>query len=156
MWAKARHVLVWLALAAVVGGCASAHWMAEVMAPKKPSSEPAGAQKRSTAQDGQDLEEAVQLILDLRYKEGADTLQDLLPRLEMVGDRERAGEAYFWLGYCHEKQGRGDKAAELYRKVIEEYAETRAAGMARQRLGDVAPGEGAAKGAGNGAAPKDG
>lgn len=81
-----------------------------------------------------DLDEAIALVAQLRYDEAADRLSPLVETFDAADDPARAAEAMFWLAYCHEKQGRTDRAATLYESVIRSYPGTPAARQAADRL----------------------
>jgi TolA-binding protein len=80
------------------------------------------------------FDQAVALVAQLRYDEAADKLSPLPEAFDAAGDPARAAEALFWLGYCHEKQGRTDRAASLYQNVIRSFPATPAARQAADRL----------------------
>lgn len=125
MWAK-RTAWV-LAAAAGLSGC-----MAQIE--YRPSS--AG---RPRPQDVAALNEAVELVAQLKYADAADKLSGLIPLLRTAGDRQHAAEAMFWLGYCYEKQGGAAVAATWYERVKGMYPNTPAARQAEQRLRQLPP-----------------
>ena len=131
MWARITLLPL---VAALAGGCANQpEWPAAWR--RGPTTEPAA--KR---QDRATFEEAVALTANLCYDKAAEKFEEVLPRFEAGGDRKRASEAMFWLGYCREKQGRTDEARRLYRKLRLRYWRTPPAKQADRRL-DALPEE---------------
>lgn len=78
--------------------------------------------------------EAVALTESLRYEEAAARFGQVFERLSNIGNRPKAAESLFWLGFCREKQGRLTEAGEIYRRVTQEYTSTTAAREAGERL----------------------
>ena len=127
MWAKASQLL--LLIAAALGGCAM-----EAPEPNQYKFAPARIARQREAAI---LEEAVALAAELRFEPAAEKFQQVLDRSLPAGDRQHACEAMFWLGYCREKQGRRTEAVELYQRVISDFAGSRAAALAQQRLSQL-------------------
>lgn len=89
-----------------------------------------GAEKEADT----DFDEALTLIAELKYSQARMRLLPLVEMYEASGKRSRLAEATFWVGYCYEKEGRGDDAAEHYNSVIRRYPRTSAARQSRERL----------------------
>lgn len=85
------------------------------------------------------FDQALALVAQLCYDEAADRLSPLVETFDAAGDPARAAEAMFWLAYCHEKQGRTDRAASLYQNVIRSFPATPAARQAADRLTRLSP-----------------
>ena len=81
------------------------------------------------------LDEGVSLATELKYDEAAGKFEDALLRFEAAGAPQRAAEAMFWLGFCHEKRGRTEEARQVYRRLMGKYGRTPAARQASRRLG---------------------
>jgi hypothetical protein len=80
------------------------------------------------------LDQATAEVLALRYTQ-AEMLLIPLPGVFVAGgDRVRAAESVFWLGYCCEQLGRTDQAEVRYLDVLRDFPRTPAARMARVRL----------------------
>ena len=77
---------------------------------------------------------AVARVSDLKYAEAEAAFLELIPRLESSGAWTHAAEAIFWLGFCQEKDGRGDQARATYRRLQRVYPGTPAATQAAERL----------------------
>jgi len=140
VWAKAIRAAVWAALAGMMGGCAAEmkpfSWNFGALAAR-----PAKASRTDTGQASADekteLDEAVELVSQLQYKEAGEKLRNLIPRLAASGDVPVLAEATFWLGYSHEKQEQTDEAARYYRKIVNDYQDTPAAARAEERLRNI-------------------
>ena len=124
-------LLATAAALAALAGCAS------VSAPLKPARAPVVAMAAQTPAVT-DLDRAVALTAELRYAEAAREFVALEKVCRAGGDAPRAAESAFWLGFCHEKLGRFDEAAEVYRRTQQEYPRTRAARQAGERLSRLA------------------
>jgi tetratricopeptide (TPR) repeat protein len=125
-----------LVVTACLAGCAAMHGAAR--------QGPPGAYRAPLpAVDGQGplgagaglFDEAVAEIARLEYAAAADKLTRALPAYERMGDRARAAETLFWLGYCHEKEQLTEEARRCYGRLVAEYPGSRAAEQARLRLG---------------------
>jgi TolA-binding protein len=79
-------------------------------------------------------EQAMVLVAEQRYEEALRRLVPLPPAFEKAEDWNRAAAAYFWMGYCNEKQGRLSQAIDLYRHVTHLYGTTPASRQAGDRL----------------------
>jgi hypothetical protein len=80
------------------------------------------------------LDQATAEVLALRYTQ-AEMLLIPLPGVFVAGgDRVRAAESIFWLGYCCEQLGRTGQAEIRYLEVLRDFPQTPAARMARVRL----------------------
>lgn len=90
---------------------------------------------RQRTPDRRTLDQAVARTAEGSYRAATEMLAPLVERFAAAGDRRRAAEATYWLGYCTEKLGRSQRAAELYRRVVRQYGEQPAARHARRRLG---------------------
>jgi hypothetical protein len=80
------------------------------------------------------LEQATAEVLALRYTQAEMLLIPLPGAFVAGGDRVRAADSIFWLGYCCEQLGRTDQAEMRYLDVLREFPRTPAARMARVRL----------------------
>lgn len=80
------------------------------------------------------LEQATAEVFSLRYTQAEMLLAPLPGVFVAGGDRVRAAESIFWLGYCCEQLGRVDQAEIRYLDVLREFPQTPAARMARVRL----------------------
>jgi len=94
---------------------------------------------RATADELAAFNEAQERIARQRYAEAQALLAPLVPAFAKAGDTDRASRSLFWLGFCHEKQGRPQTASDLYAQVIERYPDTPAARQAATRLKDLPP-----------------
>ena len=122
--------LVWIAAAAC--GCAASPGYLGVER-DEPSVSPPGVRAASGAQNVAAFDDAVNLAARLRYDEAADKFARVLVRFEAAGDRRRAAETMFWLGYCYEKTGRAQDAADSYQKVMQKYPDLPASSWAKER-----------------------
>ena len=77
---------------------------------------------------------AVAQVTDLKYAEAAAGFAALIPRLEASGAWTHAAEAIFWLGFCQEKTGQGNRARATYQRLQGAYPKTPAARQATGRL----------------------
>ncbi len=77
---------------------------------------------------------AVALVTDLKYAEAEAAFLAMIPQLESSGAWTQAAEAIFWLGFCQEKDGRGDQARATYQRLQRVYPGTPAATQAAERL----------------------
>jgi len=84
------------------------------------------------------FEEAMALVGELKYDKAAGRFAPLEDPFAASGRLERAAQCLFWEGYCNEKLGRLSRAAEMYRQVLDRYADTRAAATTRRRLAQLA------------------
>jgi hypothetical protein len=123
---RTNAVLLFLCLAVLAGGCAAQHRFGPVA-----SSRPAPRVVKKAAAD---LDAAVELVTELKYKEAAAKLGPLTTTFADARDKTRAAEATFWLGYCREKLGDADEARKAYELVAKKYPDTPAAGQAHARL----------------------
>ena len=82
--------------------------------------------------------EALALVADLRYSQATAKLIPLIEAFELVGQQNRAAQATFWVGYCHEKQGQEDEAVDSYNRVVRTYPQTSASRQATERLSRMA------------------
>lgn len=144
MWLRSLRLLVSLLTAAILlTGCAAAEWRqdqaaispyraAEDRPPSPAADEPdAGQRARMTA----DIDRAVGLIAQFEYAHAAAILRRLTLKLASDPNAPRAGEVWFWLGYCCEKQSLPAEAREHYVHVLEQYPRRPAAVQASRRLG---------------------
>jgi TolA-binding protein len=107
--------------------------MTDAAGEARPAPEAARAAARPAKAAGDALADAVARVMEGRYEAAARELAALIAPLEASGDRRRAAEATFWLGFCREKQSRVDEAAELYGRVRSAYPLQPAARQAEQR-----------------------
>lgn len=89
---------------------------------------------RLTRSDLADLESAIADVTARDYSAARPRLSVLAERFEAGGDPEHAAEAYFWLGYCHEKTASTSAAQVFYQRVIDRYHGTPSAAQARLRM----------------------
>ena len=147
MWLRSLIVLTSLLTGAMLlTGCGAspqqyAHMDREASRPA-PAAEPptwAGApaepNRAQRARMEADIDRAVGLIAQLEYPHAAAILQRLTLKLASDPNAPRAGEVWFWLGYCREKQGLPAEAREHYVHVLEQYPRRPAAVQASRRLG---------------------
>ena len=80
------------------------------------------------------LEEAVALAMNFEYAIATGKLLQVAPRFEAAGDKRRAADSLFWLGFCHQKQGKSAEARQVYTTVVQKYPREQAAGKAREYL----------------------
>ena len=113
-----------LLLALVMGGCSAGY------SPWQYNSKPA---KVATQADLATFNEAVSLVESQRYEAAAGKFHQVFDNFALAGDRQRAAESLFWIGFCREKQRRLDEARSIYLRLAEEYAGTRAAEEANKR-----------------------
>lgn len=127
---KARQ-LVLIACATVMAGCAMSR---ERYGPwgRSPADDlrPMGVNQRLL----QEFNAAVALVAEQRYQEAAANFNGIFQAFEAGGDEDGAAESMFWIGFCQEKQQRGDQARDLYKRLISKYPETPAARQAAERL----------------------
>ena len=81
-----------------------------------------------------EFNEALALVADLRYSQARAKLFPLIEAFEVIGQQSRSAEAAFWVGYCYEKQGQKDEAADSYNRVVRRYPQTSASRQATERL----------------------
>jgi len=122
---RTNAVLILLCLAVLAGGCSAEHRFGA--APRSPA--PRVDKKAAT-----DLDAAVGLVTELKYKEAAAKLGPLAATFTDACDKAHAAEAAFWLGYCREKLGNADEARKAYELVAKKYPDTPAARQAHARL----------------------
>ncbi len=79
------------------------------------------------------LDAAIELVAELKYKEAAAKLTPMTATFAKAGDKPKAAEANFWLGYCREKLGNTEEAHKLYDLVARKYPDTPAARQAIAR-----------------------
>ena len=96
---------------------------------KMAMSDEASAQRLDSA-----FNEGLALVADLRYSQARAKLLPLIDAFEAAGEPNRAAEATFWVGYCHEKQGQKDEAVDSYNSVVRTYPQTSASRQATERL----------------------
>ena len=99
-----------------------------------------------------DMDVAMALITELRYADAATLLEEVIAKTTPVAaaavqrDRQTgydqllpAGrtDAMFWLGFCREKLGQTERAAEMYRAVIARGDQDQYVTQARQRLAEL-------------------
>lgn len=132
-------IILAAAVSAVFGGCGvpeSGNLGQPVRNPLSvdPAS-PTSADQDSLSQ----FREAVNMVADLKYEAALPKLLTVSIDLEGEGDRARAAEAMFWLGYCHEKLNRHQDALDTYARIIKDYPATTAAKQANLRLTRLTP-----------------
>ena len=139
-------VMALLLAALLLAGCGVAEPMAQydTAVPGVSDSE-AGFEPPATEEEvgplAARLEAAIDLVGQLEYARAALELQSLAPRFQAVGDATRTAEAWFWLGFCREKQRRAADARTIYMHVANMYPDEPAGQQARRRLKDL-PGGG--------------
>jgi len=144
MWLRSLTVLACLLTAAILlTGCSAVNWQhdyealpshraAEDRPPSPAADEPDAAQRARMAAD---IDRAVGLIAQLEYAHAGAILRRLALKLASDPNAPRAGEVWFWLGYCCEKQGLPAEARKHYVHVLEQYPRRPAAVQASRRLG---------------------
>ena len=80
------------------------------------------------------FDDAVVLVGKLKYAEAEAKFRQLATWYEAGGDRTRAGECAFWVGFCLEKQRRVSDARAQYDETMSKFPGTSAARMAARRL----------------------
>ena len=88
------------------------------------------------------FDDAVALVGKLKYVEAEAKFRQLAAWYEAGGDKARAAECTFWVGFCLEKQRRVSDARAQYDKTTSKFPGTSAARMAarrRRQLPDPAP-----------------
>ncbi|HDZ20065.1 hypothetical protein LCGC14_0095940 [marine sediment metagenome] len=145
-----RPLVTTLLLAALLlAGCAVGEPMAryETAVPAEPDSAAGSSPAPTAAPTSEEvgplaarLAAAIDLVGQLEYARAALELQSLAPRFQAVGDATRTAEAWFWLGFCREKQRRAADARTIYMHVANVYPKEPAGQQARRRLKDL-PGE---------------
>ena len=153
MWLRSLTLLASLLTAAMLlTGCEAAEWRHGQAAmsphraaedrPPSPAAEPptwAGAaaepDRAQRARMEADIDRAVGLIAELEYGHATAILRRLTLELASDPNAPRAGEVWFWLGYCREKQDLPAEAREHYVHVLEQYPRRPAAVQASRRLG---------------------
>jgi TolA-binding protein len=81
-----------------------------------------------------DFEEAVALVSSLRYNEAEPKFRKLSFWYESAGDKERAAECVFWIGFCLEKRGKTAEARLQYDKAMRQFSGTSAARLSAERV----------------------
>lgn len=84
------------------------------------------------------IQGAADLIMELKYDEAKEILIPLVEKHEKRAAGNHVAEAFFWLGYCHEKQDWVAQAIHRYNQVILKYSESKAAQQAKERLDSIA------------------
>ena len=137
MWARTPvHILTALLAAAAgapLGGCgasAGGGWLGGLFGSGQP-------QRAALVEvgNGDDFEEGVSLVSQLKYAEAERKFFTALEWYEAAGDRPRTAETKFWLAFCYEKQGRIPEAEELYNHILKKHGKTPAARQAAERMG---------------------
>ncbi len=81
------------------------------------------------------IDEGVGLVGERRYAEAEMKFRRVEVWFQAEGDKARAAECLFWIGFCREKQGRTVEARGQYDKLIRDYPGTAAARQATERMG---------------------
>ncbi len=82
----------------------------------------------------QRFQEAMRLVEAFEYEKARPMLSKLAGEYENAGQVPAAAQCLFWAAYCYEKSQSDPEAISLYRRVVNDYAQTRSARTARQRL----------------------
>ena len=122
MWVRFAIVAALTAAAALTGCNAKGEYSRDELPP------------RATQRDVATLEEAVALAMNFEYAIATGKLLQVAPRFEAAGDKRRAADSLFWLGFCHQKQGKSAEARQVYTTVVQKYPREQAAGKAREYL----------------------
>ncbi len=132
--------IVAIAAATAVAGCAAPQLDKATALNSAANSVPGDAATNSSDQDiVAQFDEAVAMVADLQYEAALPKLLTVGIELEAAGDRARAAEAMFWLGFCHEKLRHDQDAMDTYTRIIRDYPATTAAKEAGARLTRFAP-----------------
>ena len=134
MWARATLPVLIIA-AAMLGGCGAVQFESDAL----PGNGVGATRVRVHTGTLVDFNHAVQVASKGRYTEAAVLFEEVARQFKVAGDRKRAAEAVFWIGYCHEKSDRFIEAETYYRRVIETYPRQPAAAQSRQRLTRIRP-----------------
>lgn len=139
-----RPLVMTLLLAALLAGCGAAYMSQDDAAGPDAFDSEAGSAPAPTSEEvgplAARLEAAIDLVGQLEYARAALELQSLAPRFQAVGDATRTAEAWFWLGFCREKQRREADARTIYMHVANVYPDEPAGEQARRRLKDLSDG----------------
>ena len=107
MWVRFAIVAALTAAAALTGCNAKGEYSRDELPP------------RATQRDVATLEEAVALAMNFEYAIATGKLLQVAPRFEAAGDKRRAADSLFWLGFCHQKQGKSAEARQVYTTVVQ-------------------------------------
>ena len=80
------------------------------------------------------FDEAVADVANLKYDQAGKKFASLLQVFENAGDKQRASETMFWMGYCYEKTSRKEQAVVFYEQLIRKYPKNPASLQAQDRL----------------------
>ncbi len=133
MRAKLIHCLL-LAIALSVVGCGAIGSFPYFSSKSARMEEMAKYDKASAQRLDSAFNEGLALVADLRYSQATAKLLPLIDAFEAAGEQNRAAEATFWVGYCYEKQGQDDEAADFYNRAVRVYPQTFASRQATERL----------------------
>ncbi len=119
MRCQTAQFVVLFAAAALIAGCGVPQWQKKT--------EPQAPAPARASEAVKEYDEALGLIVELRYEEAAEILQRVVNLLDEAGDRPRASQGFFWFGYCLEKLHMLDNARKAYTQLIAVYPGTAAA-----------------------------
>ena len=134
MWARIAIACLFVVSAAITG-CGSPVFSGHLATPEVHVRN--GADVSVTPEDQARFHAAKDLIMELKYAEAEDMLEDLMKKFEQGGSFNCAAESIFWLGYCAEKLSRPTDAVLRYQDVRERYPNTRAAEQAEIRMAQI-------------------
>lgn len=81
-----------------------------------------------------DFDAGVQMAAEGRYSEAIMKLSTIMPVFEHSGEAKNAAECAFWMGFCEEKLGHYQLAANHFKKVLNQYPSQPAAKPAKEHL----------------------
>ena len=133
---RSRTWLAWVALAATVAGGLIGCMVREPIHSRIETDAQIAATHRVhlSEQLAERLDEAVLLVVQLEYDQAQAPLYWLADQFDDIEDTTHAAEAWFWLGYCHEKRGQVAVARDLYGRVAALYRAAPASRIAERRL----------------------
>lgn len=115
-------------------GCAPTPATAPASGPAEPG-DSKGGQTAYTSMTMIDLETGMRLAAECKYSDAIKKLSTVLPVLEHSNDHKNAAECAFWMGFCEEKLGHYQLAANHYKKVVQQFSRQPVAEQAKLRLG---------------------
>ena len=128
--------MAWVALAATVAGGLAGCMVREPVYSRIETDSQIEAIHREhlSAHLTERLDEVVLLVVQLEYDQAEAPLYWLADQFDDIQDASHAAEAWFWLGYCHEKRGQVAAARDVYGRVAALYSAAPASRIAERRL----------------------
>jgi len=80
------------------------------------------------------IDDGVVLVGRRRYAEAEMKFSRAQVWFHAEGDKGRAAECLFWIGFCREKRGKAGEARKKYEQLIRDYRATPAARQAAERM----------------------